>query len=99
MSRIRTRRDYKYLSCFTQSSVVATKYQINITSRTTDIMSALKPGMPFANTTIAVFLALAIWMILSNASRGKCLISPVALSREAVLMALPLPAQLINILS
>ena len=35
-----------------------------------------------------------IWMIRSKASSGKCLISPVSLSRLAVLIALPVPAQL-----
>ncbi len=33
-------------------------------------------------------------MIMLKASSGKCLASPVALSRLAVLMALPVPAQL-----
>ena len=35
-----------------------------------------------------------IWMMRSKFERGKALISPVFLSRLAVLMALPVPAQL-----
>ena len=35
-----------------------------------------------------------IWMMRSKAAMGKCLIAPVALSRLAVLIALPVPAQL-----
>ncbi len=35
-----------------------------------------------------------IWMMRSKSASGKCLISPVALSRLAVLIALPVPAQL-----
>ena len=35
-----------------------------------------------------------IWMMRLNASSGKCLISRVVLSRRAVLIALPVPAQL-----
>src|SRR3990167_2113258 len=35
-----------------------------------------------------------IWMIRLKASSGKCLVSPVVLSRPAVLAALPVPAQL-----
>jgi hypothetical protein len=40
-----------------------------------------------------------IWMMRSKASSGKCLISPSALSRLAVLTALPVPAQLIRMRS
>jgi hypothetical protein len=40
-----------------------------------------------------------IWMIMLKASSGKCRASPVALSRLAVLMALPVPAQLTRIRS
>ncbi len=40
-----------------------------------------------------------IWMMMLKASSGKCLIAPVCLSRLAVLMALPVPAQLTRIRS
>ncbi len=40
-----------------------------------------------------------IWMIRLNLSIGKCSMAPVVLSRLAVLMALPVPAQLIRIRS
>ena len=40
-----------------------------------------------------------IWMIFSKAASGKCLGCPVALSKLAVLIALPVPAQLTRMLS
>ena len=40
-----------------------------------------------------------IWISMLNRSSGKCLISPVSLARLAVLIALPVPAQLIRMRS
>ena len=50
--------------------------------------------MPFADLAMQRKVPTRlIWMIRLKASRGKCLVSPVCLSRLAVLAALPVPAQ------
>src|SRR5438309_569725 len=59
-----------------------------------------RSSMPFADLAMQRNVPpRLIWMIMLKNSSGKCLVSPVCLSRLAVLMALPVPAQLTRIRS